>query len=129
MNRATALSINWSQPKIYAGVSASRLLQRSTLEERKAVTAAFAAPIGNDLMQLLMRRTCSLQGAHNRKTVFSGLSRSLLEHIHSAIRYVLSFIRRCCCAIVNEGPARGGPKHRKKRKLRKQPSRCHAPQM
>src|SRR6218665_3615363 len=53
MSLAAALSTDWS----HAGAPASRLLQRSTREVTKAATAAFAAPRGSDLMQLLMRRS------------------------------------------------------------------------
>src|SRR6218665_1063787 len=45
-----------------------------------------------------------LRVAHHRKSVFSGLSRSRLERIHSAIRSTPSSIRRRCCATVDGGP-------------------------
>src|SRR6218665_3710325 len=57
MSLTAALSTDWSLSRRHAGAPASRLLQRSTLEVTKAETAAFAAPRGNDLMQLLMRRS------------------------------------------------------------------------
>src|SRR6218665_2002913 len=152
MSLAAALSTDWSPSRRHAGAPASRLLQRSTLEVTKAATAAFAAPRGNDLMQLLMRwswrkqqptlhatsrlmdrsdstrtprlrtvvegrtrapQTLSsevsrfiprLRVAHHRKSVFSGLRRSLLGRIHSAIRSIPSSIRCRCCATVDGGP-------------------------
>src|SRR6218665_2104278 len=55
MSLAAALSTDWSLSRRHAGAPASRLLQRSTLEVTKAATATFAAPRGNDLMQLLTR--------------------------------------------------------------------------
>src|SRR6218665_2964634 len=57
MSLAAALSTDWSPCRRHAGDPASRLLQRSTREVTKAAIAAFAAPRGNDLMQLLMRRS------------------------------------------------------------------------
>src|SRR6218665_3394373 len=57
MSLAAALSTGWSPSRRHAGAPASRLLQRSTREVTKAVTAAFAAPRGSDLVQLLMRRS------------------------------------------------------------------------
>src|SRR6218665_2362747 len=55
MSLAAALSTDWSPSRRHAGAPASRLLQRSTREVTKAAKAAFAAPRGRDLMQLLMR--------------------------------------------------------------------------
>src|SRR6218665_2418892 len=55
MSLAAALSTDWSPSRRHAGAPASRLLQRSTREVTKAATAAFAAPRGSDLMQLLKR--------------------------------------------------------------------------
>src|SRR6218665_1867691 len=57
MSLAAALSTDWSPSRRQAGAPASRLLQRSTREVTKAATAAYAAPRGSDLMQLLMRRS------------------------------------------------------------------------
>src|SRR6218665_3643151 len=150
MSLAVALSTDWSPSRRHAGAPANRLLQRSTQEVTKAATAAFAAPRGSDLMQLLMRRSWRkqqptvhatwllmdrssrtprsrtevegsikapqtlsspvsrwmhhLRVAHHRKSVFLGLSRSLLERIHSAIRSTPSSIRRRCCGTVDGGP-------------------------
>src|SRR6218665_2997246 len=152
MSLAAALSTDWSPSRRHAGAPASRLLQRSTREVKKVATAAFAAPRGSDLMQLLMRRSWRkqqptvhatwrlmdrsdsnrtprsrtevegrikapqtlssavsmwihrLRVAQHRKSVFSGLSRSRLERIHSAIRSTPSSIRRLCCATVDGGP-------------------------
>src|SRR6218665_114587 len=59
MSLAAALSTDWSPSRRHAGAPASRLLQRSTLKVTKAAIAAFAAPRGNDLMQLLVRRSWS----------------------------------------------------------------------
>src|SRR6218665_1257500 len=144
MSLAAASSTDWSPSRRHAGAPASRLL-RSTREVTKAATAAFAAPRGSDLMQLLMRRSWRkqqptvhatwrlmdrsdqkeveggikapqtlsspvsrwihrLRVAHHRKSVFSGLSRSLLKRIHSAIRSTSSSIRRRCCGTVDGGP-------------------------
>src|SRR6218665_1964949 len=55
MSLAAALSTDWSPFRRHAGTPASRLLQWSTREVTIAATAAFAAPRGSDLMQLLMR--------------------------------------------------------------------------
>src|SRR6218665_677187 len=52
MSLAAALSTYWSPSRRHAGAPASRLSQRSTLE-----VTDFAAPISNDLMQILMRRS------------------------------------------------------------------------
>src|SRR6218665_1340089 len=49
MSLAAALRTDWSPSRRHAGAPASRL---STLEVTKAATTAFAAPRGNDFMQL-----------------------------------------------------------------------------
>src|SRR6218665_1074950 len=148
MSLAAALSTDWSPSRRHAGAPASRLLQRSTQEVTKAATAAFTAPRGSDLMQLLIRRSWReqqptahatwrlmdrsdssrtprsrtevedrikapqtlsspvsrwihhLRVAHQRKSVFSGLSRSLLERIHSAIRSTPSSIIRLLGRVI-----------------------------
>src|SRR6218665_2850401 len=53
-----------------------------------------------------------LRVAHHTKSVFSGLSRSLLERIHSAIRSTPSSIRRRCCGTVDGGPTCKSESHR-----------------
>src|SRR6218665_2276132 len=56
------------------------------------------------LSSALSRWIHRLRVAHHRKSVFSGLSRSRLERIHSALRSTPSSIRRRCCATVDGGP-------------------------
>src|SRR6218665_3130328 len=91
------------QPTVHAKW---RLMDRSdssrTPRSRTEVEARIKAP--QTLSSPVSRWIHRLWVVHHRKSVFSGLSRSLLERIHSAIRSTPSSIRRRCCGTVDGWP-------------------------
>src|SRR6218665_1832228 len=87
------------QPTVHA---TWRLMDSRTPRSRTEVEGHIKAP--QTLSSPVSRWIHRLRVAHHRKSVFSGLSRSLLERIHSAIRSTPGSLRRRCCGTVDGGP-------------------------
>src|SRR6218665_365738 len=87
------------QPTVHA---TWRLMDRSESSRTPRSRTEVKAP--QTLSSPVSRWIHRLRVAHHRKSVFSGLSRSLLECIHSAIRSTPSSIPRRCCGTVDGGP-------------------------
>src|SRR6218665_2561758 len=99
------------QPTVHA---TWRLMDRSdssrTPRSRIEVEGRIKAP--QTLSSPVSRWIHSLLVAHHRKSVFSGLSRSLLERIQSTTRSIPSSIRCRSCATVDGGPTFKSENHR-----------------